>query len=221
MNLCAVFVKPQSDQAPDRYDYESKYPPDEPEKEMDPNGRIWRVYLDEAGQLDIDMVKNIRDTVDVILVFDGLFTAIVATLVSVTSAALPLAHSQVTNLLLMELIALQRAAANGGSPPPLDANSSSTSTTTTSDFWVNGLWFTSLAFSLCTAPIAVLFKQWIQAYVAPFFQGTPRAQAEVRRFRYLGLEKWHVPIIVGLLPTLLHLSLFLFFAGLIVFLFTL
>lgn len=57
--------------------------------------------------------------------------------------------------------------------------------------------------------------------MAPTFQGSPKAQAEVRHFRYYGIEKWQVPLIIGLLPTLLHLSLFLFFAGLVVFLFTL
>lgn len=67
----------------------------------------------------------------------------------------------------------------------------------------------------------MLIKQWVQAYSAPTFQGSPKAQAEIRHFRYYGIEKWHVPLIIDLLPTLLHLSLFLFFAGLVVFLFTL
>ncbi|TFK95050.1 hypothetical protein BDV98DRAFT_484560, partial [Pterulicium gracile] len=72
------------------------------------NARVWRVYLNEAGQYDVNMIENMRDTVDVILVFSALFSAIVTTLVALTATALQLDHPQVTNRLLMELIALQR-----------------------------------------------------------------------------------------------------------------
>lgn len=210
----------------DRFDYEKKYPADEPEKGFESDSRVWRVYLDEAGQFDLDMVENIRDTVDVILVFAGLFSAIVSTLVSQTSTSLQLDYAQVTAALLMELIAVQRAIGTTSStahipPSLLDINSPQTATSSTSSRWVNGLWFTSLAFSLTTALVAVLVKQWLQAYVAPIFQGTPKDHGRIRHFRYLGMEEWHVPLIVGLLPTCLHLSLFLFFVGLVVFMFTL
>lgn len=119
-----------------------------------------------------------------------------------------------------------RVAATGGSidqiiPSLLNAESPSYSTAESTDYWVNGLWFASLAYSLSTALVSVIVKQWVQAYSAPTFQGSPRAQAEIRHFRYYGIEKWQVPLIIGLLPILLHLSLFLFFAGLVVFLFTL
>lgn len=122
----------------------------------------------------------------------------------------------------MELIAVQRAVGDGiilSTIPPstLTPDSASSMTSTASDRWINGLWFTSLAFSLVTALLAVLIRQWIQAYVTPVF-GTPKEQARVRHFRYLGIHNWHVPLIIGLLPTLLHLSLLLFLLGLIVFL---
>lgn len=156
----------------------------------------------------------------------ALFSAIFITLVALTATALQLDHPQVTNRLLMELIALQRVAMISGSveqvdPSSLKADSPSNSTASTPDYWINGLWFTSLAFSLSTALIAVLLRQRIQVHEAPCSQSTPKARAEVRAFRYYGIEMWHVPLIIGLLPALLHLALFLFFAGLIVFLFTL
>lgn len=126
----------------------------------------------------------------------------------------------------MELIAIQRAIADNSSvvqvpPASLHIGSSPSSTSTSADLWINGFWFTSLTFSLSTALIAVLVKQWLQAYVAPTFQGSPKDQGRVRHFRYLGIEQWHVPLVVGLLPILFHLSLFLFFNGLIIFMFTL
>lgn len=36
---------------------------------MEPGARFWRVYLDEAAEFDLDMVENMKDTVDVILGF--------------------------------------------------------------------------------------------------------------------------------------------------------
>lgn len=38
-----------------------------------------------------------------------------------------------------------------------------------------------------------------------------------RRFRYPGLNKWRVPVIIALLPSLLHVSLFLFLVGMSLF----
>lgn len=145
------------------------------------------------------------------------------TLVTETSSALRRDYAQVCASLLVELIAIQRAVGSDGSPTIVPAsllNLTSPLEVSVTDRSVNGLWFTSLAFSLSTALIAVLIKQWIQAYLSPI-SGTPQYQARVRHFRYLGIERWHVPIMVGLLPILLHLSLLLFFLGLIVHLFSL
>ncbi|TFK95461.1 hypothetical protein BDV98DRAFT_642823 [Pterulicium gracile] len=82
------------------------------------------------------------------------------------------------------------------------------------------MWFISLAFALSTALHSVLVKQWIQAYMAPTF-GTPHSQSRLHHFRCMGIKEWHVPLIAGLLPILLHVSLLLFFVGLAILLFTL
>ncbi|KAL1671472.1 hypothetical protein EV122DRAFT_179364, partial [Schizophyllum commune] len=79
------------------------------------------------------------------------------------------------------------------------------------DYWCNGLWYMSLALSLSVALMAVLVKQWLQAYQS-HVSGTPKHQALIRQFRLIGVERWNLPLIVGLLPMLLHASLLLFFA---------
>lgn len=209
---------------------------------MDPNARLWSMYLDEADHFDLDMVVSIRDSVDVILVFvsssppfqsapfglltsskAGLFSAIVSTLVSQASTTLKPDYGQIISSLLMELIEVQRATGAGTikdiARSPL--GSESHFTPSSSDRWVNGTWFASLALSLVTALLSTLVKQWIHAYMSPTFNGSSQAQGRARHFRYMGFEKWHVPLIAGLLPTLLHLSLFIFFAGLVVLLFNL
>ncbi|KAG6864440.1 hypothetical protein C0993_008881, partial [Termitomyces sp. T159_Od127] len=39
------------------YDYNQRYSPDEPGKEAEDNARVWKVYLDEAGEYDMDMIE--------------------------------------------------------------------------------------------------------------------------------------------------------------------
>ncbi|TFY53385.1 hypothetical protein EVG20_g10139, partial [Dentipellis fragilis] len=93
-------------------DYEQKYPVDGLWKGLDHNARIWKVYLDETKMLDDDMVGAWRDTVEVLLVFAGLFSAVVSTFVVQTSQSLQPDYSQVSAILLTELIDLQRTIAN-------------------------------------------------------------------------------------------------------------
>ena len=61
--------------ANDPFDYEQKYPEDEEYQEMGPMARIWKVFLDECGKFDTEMVENWRDALDVLLVFVS-FTAL-------------------------------------------------------------------------------------------------------------------------------------------------
>ena len=90
----------------------------------------------------------------------------------------------------------------------------------TSGVWVNGLWFLSLVISLTCALLATLLQHWARRYlrVAHPHYG-PHKRARIRAFYKHGVEKLHIPWVIELLPTLLHLSLFLFFSGLSVFLF--
>ncbi len=89
------------------------------------------------------------------------------------------------------------------------------------DVWVNSLWFFSLALSLTTALVAVLTKQWLHQYISVVSDISPLGRGRIRQYRYMGLEKWQVPMIIGLLPILLHVSLGLFFTGLCIYLFAL
>ena len=68
--------------------------------------------------------------------------------------------------------------------------------------------------------LATLIQQWASRYIrvtqSPY---SPHKQARIRAFFAEGANKFHLPWAVEALPALLHLSLFLFFAGLSVLLF--
>ncbi|KAJ7301482.1 hypothetical protein DFH08DRAFT_978721 [Mycena albidolilacea] len=122
-------------------DYGKKYPPDLIYEEMGPNARAWRMYLDECTIFDGDMSEANRDTLDVLLVFAGLFS--------------------ISSSILYELLVVQRAIGNGSaiSLAPLAPSPSADFTPSTAITWVNGLWYASLTLSLITALVAVLAKQ--------------------------------------------------------------
>ncbi|KAL1677194.1 hypothetical protein EV122DRAFT_279317 [Schizophyllum commune] len=204
------------------YDYEQKYAEDAYGEELGANARFWHVLLDEAQTYDADLVTGWRDTLDVLLVFTGLFSAVVTTFVVQSSQALQPDYAQISVTLLAEMMALQRAWASGSSIDDVPRSSLALDAVTASslDYWCNGLWYTSLALSMSAALIAVLVKQWLLAYNSNV-SGTPKHQALARQFRLIGVERWNVPLIVGLLPMLLHVSLLLFFVGLALYVFTL
>ncbi|KAF8494144.1 hypothetical protein F5888DRAFT_1588427, partial [Russula emetica] len=87
--------------------------------------------------------------------------------------------------------------------------------------WVNTLWFLSLVMGLSCALWATSLQQWARRYLRRVQPGryNPEKRAQMRAFFAGGVDKVHIPWAVEGLPTLLHLSLFLFFGGLGIFLF--
>ncbi|KAK0446718.1 hypothetical protein EV421DRAFT_2053744, partial [Armillaria borealis] len=201
----------------DPFDNEQKFPEDKRYEEMGPTARVWRTFLEECGSFDLVTVEGWRDALDVLLVFAGLFSAVVTTFVAQTSQSLQVDYGQVTASLLIELIDVQRSAANGSLVNDIPhSDLTGTFRPSTSDSWVNGLWFTSLSLSLSTALFAVLTKQWIHQYMS-VPSGTPRDRCRLRQFRYMELQRWGVDLIIGLLPVLMSASLAVFLVGLVLF----
>jgi hypothetical protein len=97
------------------------------------------------------------------------------------------------------------------SPPPF--------TPPTFAVWVNTLWFLSLAISLTSALLATLLQQWARRYLkVTQTHYSLHKRARIRAFFAEGVDKSFLPLAVDTLPVLVHVSLFLFFAGLVVFL---
>ena len=87
--------------------------------------------------------------------------------------------------------------------------------------WVNSLWFLSFVISLTCALLATSLHQWSNRYlmVTQPAWSSPEKRARIRAFYALGAEQMHISWVVEALPMLLHLSVFLFFGGLVIFLF--
>lgn len=81
---------------------------------------------------------------------------------------------------------------------------------------VNCFWTSSLAFSLGASFGAILCKEWFTEYSSGTEPVVQLFRACRRHMRFMAFEKWYVRTFVTLLPTLLHMSVLLFFAGMIV-----
>lgn len=89
-----------------------------------------------------------------------------------------------------------------------------------STLWINALWFTSLTCSLGVCSIAMLIKQWLNAYIFGL-SAMHQLRSQTRQRRYDALITWRTGHIINILPLALSLCLMLFFAGLFIMLLSL
>ncbi|KAN0116056.1 hypothetical protein V8E52_006362, partial [Russula decolorans] len=182
---------------------------------------FFSTYSKAAEDEDNKMIERWQKDADGILIFTGLFSAAVAALLAFTVQDLT-PNSQDTSAFhlgnIYQVLADPNATRSSTSSPVAKPPSFSPSR---SAVWVNSLWFLSLVMSLSCALWATSLQRWARRYLdrAQPARCNPEKRARMRAFFAEGVENMHIPWAVEGLPTLLHLSLFLFFGGLAVFLF--
>ena len=78
------------------------------------------------------------------------------------------------------------------------------------------MWSFSLVLSLSCALVATSMQQWARKYLEFVqYRGTPRKRARIRAYMFDGVKKFGFSQAVEIMPLQIHLSVFLFFAGLI------
>ncbi|KAL0065150.1 hypothetical protein AAF712_007820 [Marasmius tenuissimus] len=168
--------------------------------------KSWEVIMTEVNSLDDGLVGGWKDDIDTLLVFAGLFSAVV-TAFTVESYKWLQEEPEDTTVALLRQISQQL---NNTSVPKPDEFAASSSVVA-----VNVLWFLSLIISLVDALFALLCKQWLREHRRHTRTRTPSEALALRWLRNQGLEKWNVPAILASLPILLEIALFLFLAGLL------
>ncbi|KAH9972315.1 hypothetical protein BGW80DRAFT_383040 [Lactifluus volemus] len=189
---------------------------------------LFNMYVKMTEGEDDKMAHRWQKDADGILIFTGLFSAALAALLTVSVQDLKPNPQDTSAFYLANIYKLQVLAF----PNISSANISSVSFIpvqpppffpVTSAIWVNSLWFLSLVVSLTCALLATLLQQWARRYVTitqpPRYSHGPHKRAPIRAFFADGVEKFHLHGSVEALPALLHLSLFLFFSGLAIYLF--
>ncbi|PPR04409.1 hypothetical protein CVT26_004234 [Gymnopilus dilepis] len=170
----------------------------------------WEKCHDIVQKFDEDMYKAWKGEVDNLLIFAGLFSALVTAFATQSYQWLqPSSDDQALQLLAQISMQLSQGLPGNTLSIPI-----SPFTVTASSVRINIFWFLSLTLSMATVLIGILCMQWLREYGRDAARSHKDALA-IRQMRYEGLIRWKVPSILSFLPLLLQLAFVLFFAGLL------
>ncbi|KZV86741.1 hypothetical protein EXIGLDRAFT_801646, partial [Exidia glandulosa HHB12029] len=138
-------------------EFKKEFPPDPViGSEMDDAARVWKVYRKEANAYDAALLDGWSGTLDILLIFAGLFSAVATAFVIESYQLLQPDSAAYTAAALYILVSATNHSTGIVLPSPPDLQYASSLAR-----WINGLWFTSILLSLIVALLSILVKQWI------------------------------------------------------------
>ncbi|KAH9926036.1 uncharacterized protein B0H18DRAFT_876826, partial [Fomitopsis serialis] len=189
----------------------------------------WLKLADTAWAYEKDRAERWRNEINTLLVFAGLFSAVLTAFV-VQYYAVLLPAPDFNTAILERILSVQLgniptnavvAAANSANPVPVPmvlTNSSSANfpSPPAAPRWIATLWFVALVFSLSAASVGLAVNQWLN------FHATEKAglqdasqKAWTWQLRRHAMDKWQVESMVSILPFLLQVALVLFLVGIV------
>ena len=151
-----------------------------------------------------------------LIIQTGLFSATVALFLSLTYPNLQRDPNDTTQSILTHI---SQQLANG-TIPAVNPSIQTSFSPPTSVIFINSVWYLSLVLSLTCALMATLLQQWARNYFQKIERKyAPIHHARIHEYFSMGAHKSGMFGFAEVLPLLLHLSVFLFFAGLVVFTF--
>ncbi|KAF8486864.1 hypothetical protein DFH94DRAFT_687333 [Russula ochroleuca] len=184
---------------------------------------LWSLYSKESKSHDEARIQPLKDDMDGVLIFAGLFSASLTSFVVDSKQNLKVnptdqmvyylqQHSAILSQISQQISSIAPQVSIPSTPPPPFPPFNPSS----SDVRINAFWFMALTFSLSAALLAILVQQWVRDYMHIFQRySDPLKSARIRQYLYEGSERWYMPIAAEAVPALLHVSLFLFFVGLV------
>ncbi|KAG8963218.1 hypothetical protein FRC00_007283, partial [Tulasnella sp. 408] len=194
--------------------------PDPPPEFGQDGGKFYRHYDALAQEIDDDMTSGLKEQLDGMLIFAGLFAGVNTAFLALTIPLLSADPADDTNALLAQNNAiLMQLVAGRNDTIPTDSILPSTAFSPSRDiFTINALFSLSLAFAIISSFLAVLGRQWL-VYYRKRGGGGPDRQRWEQLKRFLGAERWKLePILDDVLPSLLQMGLIIFCASLVLYL---
>jgi len=197
---------------------------------------MWTLSLSEFEKYDKEITANWNADTNGVLVFvriflsvhppptdrllqTGLFSATVAAFVIEGYKQLSVDSGDQTVALLSQMSQQLVGISNGvalSPPSPLESSPPNLSAATR----ISTMWLFSMAISITCALLATLIQQWVRRYMElSYLHDMPHERARVRTYLFSGMEYFRMRRAVETIPMLLHISVFLFFAGLVEFFF--
>ncbi|KAL1691552.1 hypothetical protein GGG16DRAFT_53342, partial [Schizophyllum commune] len=174
------------------------------------NDTAYQECTNIVARYDASMCQNLREEIDSLLVFAGLFSGVLTAFITEAYKWLLEEPDDLAADYLRQLVALMSNSTIAAVQPTTTRPSVPDDTVSL----INGLWFTSLFLSLTSALVGIVSKQWLREYL----RETGRAQETnlaVRQVEYEGLTHWYVGVIVTTIPLFLQGALFLFLIGIV------
>ncbi|KAG8945304.1 hypothetical protein FRC04_001081 [Tulasnella sp. 424] len=210
--------------APDIHNPGVKFECPVPPKEFGQDGgEFLRRYDALADEIDDDMVKGLKEQLDGLLIFAGLFAGVNSAFLALTLPLMSPDPADDTNALLREnnAILFQLVLGRNDSLPSANALPSETFSPAGKVLTVNVLFSVSLTLALLSSFMAVLGRQWL-VYYRKRSGGGPDRQRWEQLKRFLGAERWGLEwALDDFLPSILQIGLIIFCISLTIYLSTL
>ncbi|KAF9806892.1 hypothetical protein IEO21_08490 [Rhodonia placenta] len=181
----------------------------------------WSLFAEEVWKYEENQINKWKENINNLLLFAGLFSTILTGFIVAFYLLLgpttPDTTTQVLIVVSMQLSVLTAAIAHSNltqSQQSVLQAASAIIRPTTSTVSTGVLWFVALIFSLSAASISIAVGQWLHHHTDRASSMT-RQSVRIWAYRRRSLDKWHVRVIIDLLPILLQISLALFLVGLL------
>ncbi|KAH8092207.1 hypothetical protein BXZ70DRAFT_463944 [Cristinia sonorae] len=180
--------------------------------------QIWFMYDNKAKTYDKTLVHRLQSSMDSILVFAGLFSAIVTAFIIESYKQLRPDTGDITVFYLARIsqgidTMISPTGASGGISSAAPAKVDNPNIVA-----VNTLWVLSLTGSLICALCATFLQAWTNRYQHVISQSPDVSRrTRLRAWYFEGLTRSHMPQLAAIVPAVLHVSLFLFLVGLVLF----
>ncbi|KAG8965459.1 hypothetical protein FRC00_002706 [Tulasnella sp. 408] len=194
-----------------------------PQKFGEDGGKFYRHYDALAEEMDNDMVTGLKEQLEGLLIFAGLFAGVNTAFLALTLPLMSPDPADDTNALLRDnnLILLNLALGRNDSLPSTNPLPSETFSPTGKVLTVNVLFSVSLTFAIVASFLAVLGRQWL-VYYRKRGGGGPEGRRWEQLRRFLGVERWRLEwVLDDWLPSLLQMGLIIFSISLTIYLDTL
>ncbi|KAG8937418.1 hypothetical protein FRC00_005890 [Tulasnella sp. 408] len=183
-------------------------------------GKFYRCYDALAEEIDEDMAKGLKEQLDGMLIFAGLFAGVNTAFLALTLPLLSADTADDISALLAQnnAILIQVLTGRNDTVPTAAPLPSAGFSPSRDIFIINALFSLSLAFAIISSFLAVLGRQWL-VYYRKRSGGGPEKQRWEQLKRFLGAERWQLePILDDVLPSLLQTGLIIFCVSLILYL---
>ncbi|KAH9852315.1 hypothetical protein C2E23DRAFT_885821 [Lenzites betulinus] len=167
-------------------------------------------------------VKRWIDELDTLLVYAGLFSAVLTAFNVESYRLLQPDDAESVAVAIGKQMAIQLSQLTADYHPrgAIKVDDSLVFNPPSFVIWVNCLWFSSLVTSIASASIALMIKQWLYES-STGISGSSRASTQLLQYRMDSLKRWHVHGITAMVPLLLQIALILFLIGLVILLWNL